>query len=47
MLRKALACEPSGVHITKRDTEPGDRSGEKKRGRGGREWSGGKDINFL
>lgn len=47
MLRKSLACELSGVHITKRDTEPGDRSGEKRRGREGREWSREKDINFL
>lgn len=49
MQRKTLACEPSGVHITERDTEPGDRSGEKRTGRGGRGRRGreGKDINYL
>lgn len=36
MLRKALACKPTGVHISERDTEPGDRLGEKRMGGGDR-----------
>lgn len=50
MLRKTLACEPSGVHITEMDTEPGDRSGEKRTARGGKGRRRGrerKDRNYL